>query len=98
MELSLMTVDVRRDALTVPAILIFQHEIPILHQLYGAENVEAGAQAGTCAWDIGSEYARLVRQYGEEAVFSVYGPAHSGRLEKALFPEPSKAFEQKKGK
>lgn len=88
MPLSLIQVAIRRDASTIPSVALFAHELPILHHLYGTENVEAGAVAGTRKIEPTSEYERLVRKYGEEAVISVYGHAPSQRLDAALEPAP----------
>jgi hypothetical protein len=84
MNLMLMEVVVRHDASAVPALAVFEHELPVLEHLYGAEHVEAGALAGRRDIGVEGEYARLVRKYGEESVVGVYGVAHSGRLEKAM--------------
>jgi hypothetical protein len=80
MHCELHQVRVRRDAQTITPTTIAAHELPILHALYGIENVEDSGLYGTYPVDEMQEYKRLVLKFGEDAVRAIYGEEHSGQL------------------
>lgn len=76
---------VRRDAQTITPVQAPMHEIAILKEIFGEENVTVGEQAGELKEATSeSEYARLSSKYGEEAVKNVYGAKASGSFAQAM--------------
>ena len=76
---------VRRDAQTITPIHVSMHEVPILKEIFGEENVTVGEQTGeTEIADTAAEYNRLAGKYGAETVKRVYGTQASGGFAQAM--------------
>lgn len=77
-------VSIRRDAQTTTPVTIPLYEVPILQEIFGAENVSVGAVARE-DWNASAdEFDRLSRKYGEETVEAVFGKRATGGLENAI--------------
>jgi len=82
---SLVSVRIRRDAHTATPVAVLAHELPILFELYGKENVAVDASIDDAReLDANSEYQRLCNKYGSIIVEEVYGRESSGRLADAF--------------
>jgi hypothetical protein len=80
---------VRRDAQTITPVQVPMHEVAILKELFGEENVTVGAEGGD--WEpTDDEHARLSRKYGPDVVRKVYGAAASGGLDNAMKKQSAK--------
>lgn len=78
-------VTIRRDAHTHTPVQAGMHEVAILKDIFGDENVTVGKQAGDAEIeDTGAEYGRLSNKYGPETMQRVYGPAGNGQFERAV--------------
>lgn len=67
-------VGVHRDITTTVQVQVPEHEIAILQEMHGRDNVYQRERTGTdTALDPATEFARLSRKYGEEAVLEAYG-------------------------
>jgi len=81
----LVAAQVRRDAQTTTPVTVLAHELPLLYDLYGRENVTVDETAGrTHPVDTDGEYQRLANKYGIALVEEVYGRESSGRLADAI--------------
>lgn len=97
----LLQVTVRRDANTIVPSTVFPHELLMLRQMFGKENVHSEVQVGTREIDPTAEFARMSHKYGEGKVVKVYGDDGGDRLaeliEKAAI-KAEKAEKPAKGK
>lgn len=77
----LLTVTIRRDANTITPVTVPAHELPMLRNMHGKENVtQADEPAGTVEVDPAGEYERLSAKYGDGKVAKVYGDDDGLRL------------------
>ena len=76
----LITVAVRRDITTTLSIAVPAHEIPVLHAIHGRDNVFPGEEGDVTAIDPDTEFDRLGRKYGQEAVDTAYGATGYGEI------------------
>jgi len=84
-SISLVNVRIRRDAHTATPVAVLAHELPILYEIYGKENVAVDASIDDARpLDADSEYQRLCKKYGSIIVEEVYGRESSGRLADAF--------------
>jgi len=82
---SLVGVQIRRDAQTTTPTSVLAHELPILFELYGKENVAVDEPIDDAReLDTNGEYQRLCNKYGSTIVEQVYGRESSGRLADAF--------------
>jgi|GEM_PF-1860936 len=94
-NLSIVNVRIRRDAHTATPASVLAHELPILHEIYGKENVAADSAVDDAYdVDIDGEYQRLSNKYGLSIVEEVYGRESSGRLMDALNRAAAKDAEE----
>lgn len=78
---ALLAVTIRRDANTITPVTVPAHELPILRNMFGKENVtQAEEVAGTVEVDPAGEYERLAAKYGGGKVAKVYGDDDGLRL------------------
>ena len=78
---SLLLVTIRRDANTITPITVPAHELPMLRNMHGKENVTHTDEAvGTVEVDPAAEYERLGAKYGAGKVAKVYGDDDGLRL------------------
>jgi len=83
--IALLGVLVRRDANTTTPVTVLAHELPLLHEIYGRENVTVDEPADAMhPVDTDGEYQRLANKYGLAIVEEVYGRESSARLADAL--------------
>jgi len=83
--IALLRVQVRRDAHTTTPETVLAHELAILYEIHGKENVTVDEAAGDARQvDADGEYQRLADKYGLAIVEEVYGRESSGRLADAL--------------
>lgn len=84
----LYEIRIRRDAHTVTPVTVPEYELPLLQEIFGAENVHNADrkrvdEAG-CGTPVGSfrasedEYERFCAKYGAERVEQVYGKSKAG--------------------
>jgi len=84
-SISLVSVRIRRDAHTATPVTVLAHELPILYEIYGKENVAVDESFDDAReLDANSEYQRLCNKYGSIIVEEVYGRESSGRLADAF--------------
>lgn len=77
----LLAVTIRRDANTITPITVPAHELPMLRNMHGKENVtQADEPVGTVEIDPTAEYERLSAKYGSGKVTKVYGDDDGLRL------------------
>lgn len=97
---ALLAVTIRRDANTITPITVPAHELPILRNMFGKENVvQADEHAGTVEVDPAGEYERLSAKYGGGKVAKVYGDDDGLRLSEMVVKnevKPPKADPEKK--
>lgn len=79
-KVALLEVVVRRDAQTITPANVLPHELPVLHKLFGKENVNDATQVGTFEVDPELEHERLSAKYGAEAIVAVFGDDGGERL------------------
>lgn len=78
---ALLLVTIRRDANTITPITVPAHELPMLRNMHGKENVtQADEPVGTVEVDPAGEYERLSAKYGAGKVAKVYGDDDGLRL------------------
>lgn len=82
--LPLISVTIRRDASTITPVTVLPHELAILANLFGKENVQGGDAAYTIEIDADGEYERLVAKYGAAKIASVYGDDGGQRLAETI--------------
>ncbi len=98
----LLTVTIRRDANTITPVTVPPHELTLLRQMFGKENVQEGEAVGTVELDPSGEHERLSAKYGPQKIAKVYGDDDGERLaelvEKAATkaPKAAKAASAKK--
>ncbi len=85
-QASIVSVEIRRDALTITPTTVFEHELSILYGLYGKENITVGMPIGERAIDVEHEYMRLVNKYDEGVIARIFGVADSPALANAIKP------------
>lgn len=76
----LLSVTIRRDANTITPVTVPPHELILLRQMFGKENVQEGEQVATAEIDADTEHERLSAKYGHEKVAKVYGDDDGARL------------------
>lgn len=78
---ALLAITIRRDANTITTISAPAHELPLLRNMHGKENVtQAEAPVGTVEVSPAGEYERLSAKYGGAKVAKVYGDDDGLRL------------------
>ncbi|CAL62412.1 Hypothetical protein HEAR2279 [Herminiimonas arsenicoxydans] len=92
--MKLFAFKIRRDAHTTTPVDIPEHELPIVQELFGEENVQTADGRSVEEFGIGEpsgevpdpedEFSRLSAKYGSEAVEEVYGKKASKGLETAM--------------
>jgi hypothetical protein len=88
---------IRRDAQTITPVQVPMHEIAVLKEIFGEENVTVGEQAGELEEATSeSEYARLSSKYGEETTKNVYGAKASGNFAQAFERSRAGAKEERR--
>lgn len=97
---ALLAVSIRRDANTITTIHAPAHELNILRNMHGKENVTAAEEpAGTVEVSPAGEYERLSAKYGQGKVAKVYGDDDGLRLSEMVAKnevKPPKAEPEKK--
>jgi len=84
-SISIVSARIRRDAHTITPVTVLAHELPILYEIYGKENVTFDETVDDARpVDADGEYQRLANKYGLTIVEEVYGRESSGRLADAL--------------
>lgn len=76
----LLNVTIRRDAMTITPVTVPPYELSLLRQMFGKENVTEGEQAAVIAVDPATEHERLSAKYGAGKVSKVYGDDEGERL------------------
>ena len=92
--MKLFPVKIRRDAHTTTPVDIPEHEVPIVQEIFGEENVQTADGLSIAEYGLGEssgeapdqedEFGRLSAKYGTEAVEAVYGKKASKGLETAM--------------
>lgn len=94
---ALLAVSIRRDANTITTIHAPAHELNILRNMHGKENVVAADEpAGTVEVTPAGEYERLSAKYGQGKVAKVYGDDDGLRLSEMVAKNEVKAEPVKK--
>jgi hypothetical protein len=94
---ALLAVSIRRDANTITTIHAPAHELNILRNMHGKENVVAAEEpAGTVEVSPAGEYERLSAKYGQGKVAKVYGDDDGLRLSEMVAKNEIKAATEKK--
>lgn len=94
---ALLAVSIRRDANTITTIHAPAHELNILRNMHGKENVTAADEpAGTVEVSPAGEYERLSAKYGQGKVAKVYGDDDGLRLSEMVAKNEIKAAPEKK--
>lgn len=95
--ITLLAVTIRRDANTITPTTVPAHELPMLRNMHGKENVtQADEPAGTVEIDPSAEYERLSAKYGEGKVAKVYGDDDGLRLAEMVAKNELPAMAEKK--
>lgn len=76
----LIQVTIRRDANTITPVTVPPHEMTILRNMFGKENVTEGEVVGEIEVNPAGEHERLSAKYGFEKVAKVYGDDDGERL------------------
>ncbi len=87
----LLTVTIRRDANTITPVTVPPHELTLLRQMFGKENVQEGEAVGTVELDPAGEHERLSAKYGPQKVAKVYGDDDGERLAELVEKAATKA-------
>ena len=92
--MKLFALKIRRDAHTTTPVDIPEHELPIIQEIFGEENVQTADGRSIEEFGIGDpvgevpdpedEYSRLSAKYGTDVVEAVYGKKASKGLETAM--------------
>lgn len=92
--IQLYTINIRRDAHTTTPVDVPEHEVSLLQEMFGAENVhnmdgklieDEGLGNSVGEFTQGDdEYGRLCAKYGGELVESVYGKRATKGLDNAI--------------
>lgn len=94
-EVPLIEVTIRRDANTITPVTVLPHELTLLRQMFGKENVVEGEIVGSHEVDPAGEHERLSAKYGAQKIAKVYGDDDGERLaelvEKAAMKAPKAA-------
>ena len=78
---ALLAITIRRDANTITTVTAPMHELPMLRNMHGKENVTVKDEpAGTVEVSPAGEYERLSAKYGAGKVAKVYGDDDGVRL------------------
>lgn len=94
---ALLAATIRRDANTITPVTVPAHELPMLRNMFGKENVTvADEPAGTFEVDPAGEYERLGAKYGAGKVAKVYGDDDGLRLAEMVAKNEVKAAPEKK--
>lgn len=75
---------VRRDAQTTVLVYARAHEIPILRQMFGRDNVTDETPVGVVEIDVDEEAQRLADKYGEKKIADIFGDDGGTRLRKEI--------------
>ena len=77
----LLTVNVKRDAMTLIPATVPQHEVAVLRAIHGDTNVYDTDEApGSIELDPAAEGERLAAKYGEQAMVKAYGPGYAAAI------------------
>ncbi len=87
----LLEVTIRRDANTITPVTVPPHELTLLRQMFGKENVTEGEQVGTVEVDPAGEHERLSAKYGSAKIAKVYGDDDGERLAELVEKAATKA-------
>ena len=97
---ALLAITIRRDANTITTIYAPAHELPLLRNMHGKENVTAQDPTdATVEVSPAGEYERLSAKYGGAKVAKVYGDDDGVRLSEMVEKnevKPTKAEPEKK--
>lgn len=89
---ALLAITIRRDANTITPITVPAHELPMLRNMHGKENVtQAEEPIGTVEVDPAGEFERLSAKYGAGKVAKVYGDDDGLRLSEMVAKNEVKA-------
>ncbi len=78
-------VQITRDAMTILPRTVGRHELPVLHAVFGEDNVqEIGEGDGPVEIEPENEVARLSARYGEGAVEKAFGASPKSAIAKLL--------------
>ena len=80
----LTVVGVHRDITTTLSVSVPAHEVLILQTIHGRDNVYPGDESGETAIDPDTEFDRLNRKYGEDAVREAYGASGFGDIRRMV--------------
>lgn len=95
----LVEVTIRRDANTITPVTVPPHELTLLRQMFGKENVSAPQEVGTIELSAADEHERLSAKYGPQKIAKVYGDDDGTRLTELVEKSAVKAKATKtKGK
>lgn len=94
----LLSVTIRRDANTITPVTVPPHELTLLRQMFGKENVVEGEQVGTVEVEPAGEHERLSAKYGSAKIAKVYGDDDGERLAELVEKAASKAPKAAKAK
>ena len=89
-------VTIRRDANTITPTHVAPHELTLLRQMFGKENVQEGDTVGSIEIDADTEHERLSAKYGFEKVAKVYGDDNGERLRELVEKHAAKPEKPKK--
>lgn len=76
----LVEVTIRRDANTITPVTVPPHELTLLRQMFGKENVSEAKEVGTVELSAADEHERLSAKYGPQKIAKVYGDDDGTRL------------------
>lgn len=90
----LISLQVRRDPMTLLPATVAEHELRILRTVHGRDNVYPSEEAaGSMELNPDAEVERLVGKYGEAAVVAAYGEGYDEAIPEAIsrIEAPAKA-------
>lgn len=73
MKLPLIEVTIRRDMSTTTPVTVPPHEIVVLREIFGSENVHSENPVSTVEIDADGEFERLCAKYDYEQISKVFG-------------------------
>ncbi len=76
----LVEVTIRRDANTITPVTVPPHELTLLRQMFGKENISEPKEVATVDLDPAGEQERLSAKYGPAKIAKVYGDDDGSRL------------------
>lgn len=94
----LVEVTIRRDANTITPVTVPPHELTLLRQMFGKENISEPKEVATVDLDPAGEQERLNAKYGAGKVAKVYGDDDGSRLAELVEKAAVKAKAGKKAK